>query len=168
MGNRRMMSKTITHSQRFLKLPIEAQALYFHMLQNTDDDGITEVFPILKLLSVDETLLTCLVEARLIKQLNNELVYHILDFKEQNRIDKKRYKKSIYHDLLNVNNDETKIKAMSSKMCNKDTPNIIKENRVQKKQIQTNINERQIKKNSNEIMEDYPLPIRIKFPDEAV
>lgn len=38
MGNRRMMSKTITHSQRFLKLPIEAQALYFHMLQNTDDD----------------------------------------------------------------------------------------------------------------------------------
>ncbi|NQP59899.1 hypothetical protein HO913_11540, partial [Streptococcus suis] len=92
MGNRRMMSKTITHSQRFLKLPIEAQALYFHMLQNTDDDGITEVFPILKLLSVDETLLTCLVEARLIKQLNNELVYHILDFKEQNRIDKKRYK----------------------------------------------------------------------------
>ncbi|HEM3642795.1 TPA: hypothetical protein U1C36_001959 [Streptococcus suis] len=67
-----------------------------------------------------------------------------------------------------MNNDETKVKAMSSKMCNKDIPNIIKENRVQKKQIQTNTNERQIKKNSNEIMEDYHFPIRIKFPDEAV
>ena len=45
MGNRRMMSKTITASQRFLTLPIEAQVLYFHMLQHTDDDGITEAFP---------------------------------------------------------------------------------------------------------------------------
>ena len=57
MGNRRMMSKTITASQRFLTLPIEAQVLYFHMLQHTDDDGITEAFPHLRLLSIYHHLL---------------------------------------------------------------------------------------------------------------
>ncbi|HEM3577770.1 TPA: hypothetical protein U1C15_001416 [Streptococcus suis] len=166
MGNRRMMSKTITNSQRFLKLPIEAQALYFHMLQHTDDDGITEVFPILRLLEVDETLLTCLEEARLIKQLNTELVYYVQDFKEQNRIDKKRYKKSIYHDLLIETNCETKVQAKSSKICDKDTPNIIKENRIQDKQIQTNTNKRQVKSSSNEIKEDSHFIIPIRFSHE--
>ncbi|HFI0448064.1 TPA: hypothetical protein ACGOY6_000260 [Streptococcus suis] len=53
MENRRMMSKTVTQTQRFLTLPIEAQALYFHMLQNTDD-GVCEAYMILKLTGLNE------------------------------------------------------------------------------------------------------------------
>ncbi|HEL2057140.1 hypothetical protein [Streptococcus suis] len=100
MGNRRMMSKTITHSQRFLKLPIEAQALYFHMLQNTDDDGVCEAYMLLKLTGLKEDTLKDLVNANLVTELNDELVYHVTDFREQNYIDKRRYNQSVYIDLL--------------------------------------------------------------------
>lgn len=105
MGNRRMMSKTVTQTQRFLMLPIEAQALYFHMLQNTDDDGVCETFMVLKLIGVNPKLLENLEEANLVKKLNDELVYHLTDFKEQNTIDSRRYKKSRYNDLLDEQNE---------------------------------------------------------------
>ena len=50
MGNRRMISKTVTQTQRFLRLPLEAQALYFHLIQNSDDDGVVEAFPVVRMI----------------------------------------------------------------------------------------------------------------------
>ncbi|MGT2964765.1 hypothetical protein [Streptococcus acidominimus] len=100
MGNRRMMSKTVTQTQRFLTLPLEAQAFYFHMLQNTDDDGVCEAYMILRLTGLTEDILDILEEAELVKQLNDELVYHITDFHEQNYIDMRRYNESKYVGLL--------------------------------------------------------------------
>ncbi|HEM3942339.1 TPA: hypothetical protein U1V37_000062 [Streptococcus suis] len=100
MGNRRMMSKTVTQTQRFLTLPIEAQALYFHMLQNTDDDGVCEAYMLLKLTGLKEDTLNDLIDANLVTELNDELVYYVTDFHEQNYIDKRRYNRSVYFDLL--------------------------------------------------------------------
>lgn len=39
MAERRMFSKSITESDAFLDLPFPAQALYFHMAMNADDEG---------------------------------------------------------------------------------------------------------------------------------
>lgn len=39
MAERRMMSKKITDTDAFLDMPLTTQALYFHFLQNADDDG---------------------------------------------------------------------------------------------------------------------------------
>lgn len=39
MAERRMFSKSITESDAFLDLPFSAQALYFHMAMNADDEG---------------------------------------------------------------------------------------------------------------------------------
>lgn len=39
MAERRMFSKSITESDAFLDLPFSAQALYFHMVMNADDEG---------------------------------------------------------------------------------------------------------------------------------
>lgn len=39
MSERRMFSKSITESDAFLELPFSAQALYFHLSMNADDDG---------------------------------------------------------------------------------------------------------------------------------
>ena len=39
MSERRMLSKSITESDIFLDLPLSAQALYFHLSMNADDDG---------------------------------------------------------------------------------------------------------------------------------
>ena len=36
-------------SSRFLKLPESVQNLYFHLMMNTDDDGIVEAFTVLRI-----------------------------------------------------------------------------------------------------------------------
>lgn len=39
MANRRMFSRDVVESDRFLDLPLTTQALYFHLGMNADDDG---------------------------------------------------------------------------------------------------------------------------------
>lgn len=39
MAQRRMFSKQITDSDRFLEMPLSSQALYFHLAMQADDDG---------------------------------------------------------------------------------------------------------------------------------
>lgn len=75
MGNRRMISKTVTQTHRFLRLPLEAQALYFHLIQNCDDDGVAEAFPILRMIGANEDNLGLLVIKQFVKPLNDEMVY---------------------------------------------------------------------------------------------
>jgi hypothetical protein len=38
MAQRRMISKSIINSAKFLKMPSETQALYFHLCLHADDD----------------------------------------------------------------------------------------------------------------------------------
>ena len=103
MGNRRMISKTVTQTQRFLRLPLEAQALYFHLIQNCDDDGVVEAYPIIRMIGASEDNLSLLVVKRFVKPLNEEMVYFVVDFHEQNTVRKDRYTPSIYKDLLEQN-----------------------------------------------------------------
>ena len=100
MGNRRMMSKTVTLTQRFLQMPLEAQALYFHLLQSTDDDGIVEAFPIVRMIGASDDSLKLLQAKEFIKLLNSEMVYFVTDFFEQNSIQKHHYKPSRHQSLL--------------------------------------------------------------------
>ena len=100
MAIRRMIGKTVTQTQKFLRLPLEAQALYFHLIQNADDDGVVEAFPVLRMIGASEDSLGLLVVKRLIKPLNDEMVYFVIDFFEQNNIQPHHYKASIYQSLL--------------------------------------------------------------------
>ena len=56
-----MIGKTVTQTQKFLRLPLEAQALYFHLIQNADDDGVVEAFPVLRMIGASEDSLGLLV-----------------------------------------------------------------------------------------------------------
>ena len=100
MGNRRMISKTVTQTQRFLRLPLEAQALYFHLIQNSDDDGVVEAFPVVRMIGVSEDSLGLLIVKDFIRPLNEEMVYFITDFHEQNKVRADRKVNSVYMDLL--------------------------------------------------------------------
>ena len=95
-----MISKTVTQTQRFLRLPLEAQALYFHLIQNSDDDGVVEAFPVVRMIGVSEDSLGLLIIKDFIRPLNEEMVYFITDFHEQNTVRKDRYSPSIYKHLL--------------------------------------------------------------------
>ncbi len=38
MAERRMFSRSVVESARFLKMPVSSQNLYFHLVMNADDD----------------------------------------------------------------------------------------------------------------------------------
>ena len=48
MANRRMFSKGICTASKFLKMPTDAQNLYFHLNLNADDDGVVEAFNVMR------------------------------------------------------------------------------------------------------------------------
>lgn len=99
MAERRMVSKTVTQTQKFLRLPLEAQALYFHLILNSDDDGIVEAFPVVRMIGSSEDSLGLLVIKQFIKPLGEDMVYFITDFNEQNKIRPDRHKPSIHRGL---------------------------------------------------------------------
>lgn len=100
MAQRRMFSVKIVNSARFLKMPIDAQNLYFHLGLRADDDGIVEAFTVMRLIGSPEDNLTLLHAKGFVRILNEDLVTYITDWKEHNLIRADRKIDSIYKDLL--------------------------------------------------------------------
>lgn len=100
MAQRRMFSKRIIESARFLKMPVSTQALYFHLGLHADDDGVVEAYPIMMQTGTTEDDLKILAAKGFIKILNEDLVSYILDWRENNRIRSDRKVDSIYKELL--------------------------------------------------------------------
>ncbi len=95
-----MFSNRIANSARFLQMPIESQLLYFHMILRADDDGIVESYPIMKLLGVAPDNFKVLSAKGFIRQLNEDQVVLINDWREHNVIRADRKVDSIYLPLL--------------------------------------------------------------------
>lgn len=130
-----MISKTVTQTHRFLRLPLEAQALYFHLIQNCDDDGVVEAYPIIRMIGASEDNLGLLEIRNFVRHLNDEMVYFVADFHEQNTVRKDRYTPSIYKDLLEQNadnlitdSDDTTGKPLVNQTATTGKPNISKDN----------------------------------------
>ena len=100
MAQRRMFSKSITNSARFLKLPATARLLYYDLGMDADDDGFVEAFTVLRTTGASEDDLHILSERGFIKICDEELVTHINDWEINNQIRKDRYVPSIYKDRL--------------------------------------------------------------------
>ena len=100
MAERRMLSIKITSSARFLRMSHASQALYMHLVMNADDDGVVEAFSIMRLAAANEENLQELADRKFIRILNEDLVAHILDWDENNKIRSDRKRDSIYKDLL--------------------------------------------------------------------
>lgn len=109
MANRRMFSKRIIESARFLKMPISSQALYFHLGIEADDDGVVEAWGVLKSVGCTEDDLRVLASKGFIRVLNEDLVTYILDWNENNQIRPDRKIDSIYKDLLISMNPDIKL-----------------------------------------------------------
>lgn len=100
MAERRMLSKKIFQSRKFLMMPFEVQALYTHLILSSDDDGVVEAFPIVRMIGAKEDSLGLLVVKKFILPLNDDMVYFITDFEEQNKIRADRVQPSRYRELL--------------------------------------------------------------------
>ena len=100
MANKRMFSKAIIQSVKFIKMPTSTQNLYFHLSMDADDEGIVEAFKVMRMINCSEDDLRILVAKGFIKILNEELLTWIVDWETHNVIRADRKVVSIYHDLL--------------------------------------------------------------------
>ena len=100
MAQRRMFSKRIVESARFLKMPPSTQSLYFHLGLHADDDGVVEGYNVMVQTGTTEDDLKILVAKGFVTVLNDDLVTYINDWRENNRIRADRKVDSIYKDLL--------------------------------------------------------------------
>ena len=108
MANRRMFSKSITNSSRFLMMPQSAQNLYFHLGMNADDDGFCEHFTIMRMTDSKPDDLKILMAKEFVYIFDDKVLI-ILEWKENNYIQKDRYDPSKY---LKIYKEE--LKALSN------------------------------------------------------
>src|SRR5918994_3830409 len=100
MAQRRMLSLRIVDSARFLQMPLTAHALYFHLALHADDDGVVESFPVMRTTGAAQDDLKILLAKKFIRQLNDDLVVFVTDWREHNFIRADRKTDSVYKDLL--------------------------------------------------------------------
>jgi hypothetical protein len=98
MATKRMFSKTITNSSRFLMMPQSSQNLYFHLGMNADDDGFCEHFAIMRMTDSKPDDLKILQSKQFIN-IFDEKVLVILDWKENNYLRSDRYSPSKYLEI---------------------------------------------------------------------
>lgn len=100
MAERRMFSKKVIGSARFLRMPATSRLLYYDLGMYADDDGVVEAFTVMRMTGAVEDDLRVLVAKGFVRVLNDDLVSAIVDWKKNNLIKSDRYTPSIYKDLL--------------------------------------------------------------------
>lgn len=95
MAQRRMFSKEITNSSEFQMMSPSAQALYFHIGMNADDDGFCEVFTIVRMTESKPDDLRALHERGLVFLVDSK-VGIVKDWHTNNDIRSDRYTRSKY------------------------------------------------------------------------
>lgn len=101
MKTRRMISKIIYDSERFLKMSPSARDLYTYLVLHADDDGVVEAGTVLRLTRGADDDLNLLIFRKLVTVLDmdNKIVY-INDWLLHNTVRADRKTNSVYKDLL--------------------------------------------------------------------
>ena len=100
MAERRMFSKRIIESARFLRMPTSSRLLYFDLGMRADDDGVVEAYTVIRATGATEDDFKILVAKNFLKVLNEDMVSYITNWSENNRIRPDRKIDSIYKGLL--------------------------------------------------------------------
>ena len=100
MAGRRMFARTVVCTGRFVNLPDSAQALYFQLGMNADDDGFAEGALILRMCRKGEADLRLLEQAGLVRVFGEDLITYLVNWTVNNQIRKDRYQESPYAHLL--------------------------------------------------------------------
>lgn len=109
MADRRMFSKRIVRSAKFLKMPVSSRELYWQLGIEADDDGIVEAFNTMRITGATEDDLKVLASKGFVQVLNEDLVTYILDWNENNKLRADRKVDSIYKNLLLQMNPEAQL-----------------------------------------------------------
>lgn len=98
MAQRRMFSKKITDTDKFLEMPLSSQALYFHLNMGADDDGfIDRPKTIQKTIGASDDDMKLLIAKQFIIPFESGIVV-IKDWRIHNYIRKDTYQPTIYQE----------------------------------------------------------------------
>ena len=96
MAERRMLSKKITDTDAFAKMPSSAQALYFHLNQGADDDGFNDQVSVaMHRAHAGADDLTLLIARGYVFEIENGVVV-IRHWRIHNLLRQDRYKETVY------------------------------------------------------------------------
>ena len=97
MAQRRMFSKKITDTDQFLDMPMSAQALYFHLNMEADDDGfLGNAKTVRRKVGASEDDMKLLMAKQFIIPFEDSGVVVIKDWKIHNYIRKDTYNETMY------------------------------------------------------------------------
>ena len=100
MANRRMFSKKIVESDAFLDMPLSAQALYFHLGMEADDDGfIGSSKRIQRAIGAADDDMKLLIAKRFILRHDSGIVI-IKHWRVNNAIRSDRHTQTIYDEVM--------------------------------------------------------------------
>jgi len=102
MSKRRAFSTKIIRSDAFLEMPLSSQALYFHLLADTDDDGFVDSPKgVLRTTGAAEDDLKLLIAKRFVIAFESGVVV-IRHFKAMNTLQNDRYQATVYRNEFNL------------------------------------------------------------------
>lgn len=97
MAERRMFSKAVVDTDRFLNLPLTTQALYFHLGMQADDDGfVANPKKIIRMIGCSEGDFTILIEAGFLIPFPETGVVVITHWKVNNYLRSDRYAETLH------------------------------------------------------------------------
>lgn len=97
MAERRMFSKTVTRSDQFVDMPLSAQALYFHLGMEADDDGfLSNPKVVQRMINASEDDLKLLFAKGFLLNLGENGICVIRHWRQNNEIKKDRYKPTVF------------------------------------------------------------------------
>ncbi len=98
MAQRRMFSKRVIGTDRFMELSQTAQLLYFHLSMEGDDDGfVSSARRIARTIGCKESVLEQLHRASYIHIFESGIIV-ILDWRVHNTLQNDRYKETLYQE----------------------------------------------------------------------
>jgi hypothetical protein len=154
MAERRMISKKITDTDAFLDMPLSTQALYFHLIQNADDDGfVGNPNTIARKIGANKNDADLLIAKRYILVFESGIIV-IKHWKIHNYIQKDRYIPTTYVDeksqiALKTNNSYTEKNSLDTK-CIQNGYNLDTQYSIDKISIDKNKENKDIKENAED------------------
>ncbi len=96
MAEKRMFSREVIESDKFLELPLSAQGLYLHICMEADDDGfVNNANRIRRVVDASQQDYQCLFDRGYLIQMSNGLVV-VVHWRICNSIRKDRYKPTVH------------------------------------------------------------------------
>lgn len=146
MANRRMFSKDVVETDKFLNMPLTSQALYFHLGMEADDDGfVASPKKVQRSVGGSDEDLETLVSNGFIIRFESGIVV-LVHWKRSNYIQSDRYKKTIHKEeaslLINENYvyhlDPDSIQHGYNPVYNMDPQDKLEEDKLNKDSIELN------------------------------